>query len=41
MKTDTNTTNTDTLLHSLIATLRKSGTRCGTGAEIKNIWAQR
>jgi len=41
MKTDTKTTNTDALLHSLIAELKKRGTRCGTGAEIKNIRAQR
>ncbi len=41
MKTDTKTTTTDKLLHSLIAHLKKSGTRVGTGAEIKNIRAQR
>lgn len=41
MKTGTNTTNTDNLLHSLITELRKRGTRCGTGAEMKSIRAQR
>lgn len=40
MKNTTNQT-TDTLLHSLIAALKKSGTRCGTGAEMKSIRAQR
>ena len=40
MKTTTNQT-TDTLLHSLIAKLKKSGTRCGTGDQMKSIRAQR
>lgn len=31
---------TDTLLLSLIAALKKSGTRCGTGAEMNQIRAQ-
>ena len=41
MKLKTNTTTTDALLQELIAMLRKSGCRVGTGAEIKNIRAQR
>ena len=40
MKTTTNQT-TDTLLHSLIAKLKKSGTRCGTGDQMNQIRAQR
>lgn len=41
MKTNTNTTTTNALLHSLITELRKRGTHCGTGAEIKYIRTQR
>ena len=37
----TNKNTTDELLHSLIIALRKRGTRCGTGAEMKSIRAQR
>jgi hypothetical protein len=36
MKTQTKKTE-DKLLHSLIAELKKRGTRCGTGAEIKKL----
>lgn len=41
MKSNTKTTTTDTLLRSLIAELKKRGARCGTGAEMKSIRAQR
>jgi hypothetical protein len=37
----TNKNTTDALLHGLIAELRKSGTRCGTGDQMKSIRAQR
>ncbi len=33
----TQTKKTDELLHSIIAELKKRGTRCGTGAEIKKL----
>ncbi len=41
MKTNTNTTNADALLHELIAMLRKSGTRCGTGNQMNLIRAMK
>jgi len=41
MKTNTNTTNTDALLHSLIAELKKRGTRCGTGDQMNQIRAMK
>lgn len=40
MKTTTNQTN-DQLLHSLIALLKKSGTRCGTGDQMSTIRKQK
>jgi hypothetical protein len=36
MKTQTKNT-TDALLHRIIAELKKRGTRCGTGAEMKKL----
>lgn len=41
MKNITTKPTTDELLHSLIAYLRAKGTRCGTGAEMTAIRAQR
>lgn len=35
-----NKKSTDHLLHSLIRELKRSGTRCGTGAEMDQIRAQ-
>lgn len=40
MKNTTNQTS-DTLLHSIIAALKKSGTRCGTGDQMTAIRAKR
>lgn len=37
----THTKKTDTLLHSLIAELKKRGTRCGTGDQMHDIRKQR
>lgn len=41
MKTPTQNTNTDELLHTLITLLQSNGTRCGTGDQISAIRAQR
>lgn len=37
----TTTKKTDQLLHSLIALLKKSGTRCGTGDQMSTIRKQK